>query len=114
MKKWLYHPDKGANLFTLKDGELPKLRADGWCDSPADFTDQPEQQEKPEQQEEPTLTAEQQGLLSAFNDNPESLTKDDHVELGKGLNIKLTRNMSEATMIGKIQEQLNGDHQATD
>ncbi len=106
MRKWLYHPQHEPKLFTLQEGDLAKLRGEGWADSPADFIGELEQQDSP------ALTAEQQGLLSAFNDEPESLTKDDHVELGKGLGVKLTRNMSEATMISKIQEQLNGDHQA--
>ena len=110
-RMWLYHPEKGAKLFTFEDeADIDDLEQEGWRDSPAEF----KQAEESSDEGYAELTAEQQSLLSAFQENPESLTKDEHVELGKGLGLKLMKAWKEETLIAKIQEKLNGNDQATD
>ena len=92
------------------EADIDDLEQEGWRDSPAEF----KQAEESSDEGDAELTAEQQGLLSAFQENPESLTKDEHVELGKGLGLKLMKAWKEETLIAKIQEKLNGNDQATD
>ena len=46
-------------------------------------------------------------LLEQFNEDPESLTKEEHIELGKSLGVSLRSNWGESVMIEKITEKLN-------
>ena len=65
--------------------------------------------------EGPSLSDDVAFLLERFKNDPKSLTKDEHVFLGKNLGIKtMISSWSEDTLINKINEQLaNGDNEAT-
>ena len=46
-------------------------------------------------------------LLDQFKEDPESLTKRQHIELGKSLGLSLTMSYKESTMIEKIKNELD-------
>lgn len=109
-RTWLFHQTLGSKIFTITPAEQEELEADGWVDTPAKLKPvEPKQEQKPDQTPA-DLTKEAERLLAVFVVEPTKLTKDELIALGKEFQIeKLTRNMSEATLIGKIQEYLDGD-----
>lgn len=107
-KTWRYHPTKPPKLVDMEDEEtLERMHSEGWRDTPAAFEDKHERDEG----SEPQLTEEQKALLTAFREDPKSLTKDEMVLLGKGFDLKLMKAWKEPTLIAKLQEHLDGDDQ---
>lgn len=105
-RKWMYHKDRKPKMFTFKSQEeIEEMRQKGWCDSPAELDNVVE----PEGDDYDT-----DELLEAFNEDPATLTKDEHIALGKSMGLTLKVSWKEDTMIAKIQEQLDGDDQAAD
>lgn len=106
LRKWMYHKDCKPKMFTFKnENEIEELKKTGWCESPAEFnTAEPEP--------EPEYDTDE--LLEAFNEDPATLTKDEHIALGRSMGLTLKASWKENTMIAKIQEQLDGDDQAAD
>lgn len=108
-RTWLFHQTLGSKIFTITPAEQEEMEADGWVDTPAKLKPV---DAKPDDEPDKTpaeLSAEAERLLAAFVVEPTKLTKDELIALGKEFQIeKLTRNMSEATLIGKIQEYLDG------
>jgi hypothetical protein len=109
-RKWMYHKDSKPKMFTFKDQEeIEDMRKKGWCDSPAEIENvvKPE----PEQEGDDYDTDE---LLEAFNADPQSLTKHEHLALGKSIGVTVKSSWKEETLISKIQEHLNGDDETAD
>jgi|AntDeeMetagen192_2_1112575.scaffolds.fasta_scaffold06200_3 hypothetical protein len=118
---WRYHANKPAIMVDMEDDPLlERLHAEGWRDTPAAFKDRTEDiQQDSDAWPDDGLGNVQRALLAAFNDDPDTLTKDEHIHLAEGLGIKLDRRSNQTTMITKIQEALtrgaeHGNHQATD
>jgi len=80
-------------------------------DSSADELNEIEDENAEEQCEsnhdEAGLSDDLQQLLEQFNEDPESLNKDEHIKLGKGLGVSLRSNWGESVMIEKITKKLN-------
>jgi hypothetical protein len=108
LRKWMYHKDCKPKMFTFKnEDEIDELKKTGWCESPAEFN-----AVEPEPEPEPEPDTDE--LLEAFNEDPTTLTKDEHIALGKSMGLTLKVSWKEDTMIAKIQEQLDGDDQSAD
>jgi DNA repair exonuclease SbcCD ATPase subunit len=45
MQTWRYHPNKKAKIFDTDVDDMDALAKQGWCESPADFKAEAEQQE---------------------------------------------------------------------
>lgn len=110
-RTWLFHQTLPWQIFDITPEEQAELEKEGWVDTPAKL--QPIEVKKPEPDNSPaTLSPEAERLLAVFVSNPASLSKDELIELGKAFSIeKLTRNMSEATLIKRIQDYLDGNSQ---
>lgn len=112
MKTWLFHQTLPWKIFDIEsDEQLEALYADGWVDTPAKL--KPVEVKEPEPDTAPVaLPSEAETLLAKFVSAPADLDKDQLITLGKAFNIeKLTRNMSEATLIKRIQDYLDGNSQ---
>lgn len=112
-RTWMFHKTQGKRLFTFEDTEQDRerfeaLKEEGWADTPAVFA------EEPEPTQDDGMSQAQRNLLEQFKIAPETLNKDQHVELGKGLGLNLMKAWKEETLIAKIQEHLNGDDQTAD
>lgn len=106
---WLWHPEKPAQIYQLTDDEYQQMLEDGYSDTPLQA---PAAEEKPVDNTPAELSAEIEAMLAKFVAKPTDLTKDELIELGKAFSIeKLTRNMSEATLIKRIQDYLDGNSQ---
>lgn len=105
---FMFHATKGQRLFKLDpeqyEDQLKELAEEGWKDTPKcmEFKkDEPEPDNGPV-----SLTAEQEALLAQFVQEPAKLSKDELLELGKALDVKLMKAWKEETLIKKIQEVL--------
>lgn len=133
---WLYHPVHGAKQFEFNsDSEQEAYLEDGWFDTPAAFDKSDENQREVDAAAELVVEArivraddnlsvddglsamsayyglsdDHAALLKDFLADNQSLTKQQHVELGKGLGIRLISSWNEGTLIAKINEKLHGD-----
>lgn len=104
---WLWHPEKPAQIYSLTDAEYHQMLEDGYSDTPLEGPVEPG---SPADNTPAELSAEVETMLAKFVSAPTELTKDQLIELGKSFGIeKLTRNMSEATLIKRIQDYLDGN-----
>lgn len=129
INKFMYHPEHGKRLVKgITEDKYQELLDAGYYDSPADF---PQVSESPDEnsssntelqgadagetQAEPvpeTQAEPEDGstdLLDRFEEDPKSLTKDEHVALGKSLGIHLIKSWKEDTLIAKIQAKIQGE-----
>ncbi len=111
-RTWLFHQTLPAQIFDITPEEQEQLESEGWVDTPAKLV-QTDAAEPVKQDNGPvSLTPEAEAMLGVFVSDPTKLTKDQLIELGKAFGIeRLTRNMSEATLISKVQDYLNGNSQ---
>lgn len=108
-KTWRYHATKKPCLVDIGDEDkLSAMEQEGWRDTPAAFKASPSE-DQDDEPSEPELTEVQKALLESFKDDPESLTKPEMADLGKGLGIKLITSWKEETLISKIQERLTNE-----
>lgn len=103
-KTWRYHATHKPCLVDVDEEKLAEMHEKGWRDSPAAFKDKEPKQEGGGPA--PELSNEQQALLDVFQEEPESLDKDELMLLGKGLGLKLIKSWKEPTLVSKIQEHL--------
>jgi len=103
---WLYHADYEPITVPLNEKKrLKQLAKEGWKDSPA----------KVEKEEPENLTKAQDiddsqrlhsKLLPQFKSKPESMSKDELVELGKLCNIKVYKMWARKTILNKLNERI--------
>lgn len=101
LRCWRFHPEKGQKLMTVESQEdMDDLEEAGWVDTPAKFEES--------EIDSGELNEEAESLLVKFNEDPKSLTKDEHVLLGKALGVHpIQSRWAEETLINKIQEKLD-------
>lgn len=110
-RTWLFHQDHPNRIFDITPEEQAELEKEGWVDTPAKLKPKAVEVKAPDNSPA-TLSPEAERLLAVFVSNPASMSKDELIELGKAFSIeKLTRNMSEATLIKRIQDYLDGNSQ---
>lgn len=114
-KTWLYHKTQKPRLVSLTDTKtLEQLEAEGWKDTPAAFKEATNKKDDEGSQPQASeMTEVQKALLETFVHDPDSLDKDELMNLGNGLGLKLMKAWKEPTLVNKIQEHLtNGNDQA--
>jgi len=101
---WRYHATKAPKLVAMDDAEqLERLEAEGWSDTPAAFHDA----DAPEgDSQAPTLDAEQQALLNAYADDPESLNRDELGNVAAALGNKVTSRTSKGHLAAMLDAHL--------
>ena len=101
---WRYHANKAPKRVSMDDAEqLERLEAEGWSDTPADFqdTDAPEGDGKA-----PGLDDEQQALLDAYADDPESLNREELGSVAAALGNKVTSRTSKGQLAAMLDAHL--------
>ena len=120
MQTWRYHPNKKAKIFDTDVDDMDALAKQGWCESPADFKAEAEQQEtafEGHDEEREQLRArfnedleghdeERDQLMARFNEDPEQLDKDELVKLGRYLGVKMMKAWKPDTLIKKVRSGL--------
>lgn len=94
-RTWIYHAEKKAKLVSVTPDELEALQADGWELSPV------KQSAKVDDND-----AERGVLIERFYDDPEELTKDELVRLGRYLGVKMMKAWPTGTLIDKVRSVL--------
>ena len=97
------HRGNKGKTFDYKgctEEEAPELLNNGWYLTL-------EEAEEGKIKEDVIEIEEDDTLLDQFKEDPESLTKAQHIALGKELGITLTMSYKESTMIEKIQNELD-------
>ena len=97
-----HHRGNGGKTYDFKgctEEEAPELLDNGW------YLTLGEAEEGKIKEE--VIELDEETLLDQFKENAESLTKVQHVELGKSLGLSLKASWKEATLISKIQEALS-------
>jgi hypothetical protein len=102
MQTWRYHPNKKAKIFDTDVDDMDALAKQGWCESPADFKAEAEQQETALEGHD----EERDQLMACFNKDPEQLDKDELVKLGRYLGVKMMKAWKPDTLIEKVRSGL--------
>jgi hypothetical protein len=102
MQTWRYHPNKKAKIFDTDVDDMDALAKQGWCESPADFKAEAEQQETALEGHD----EERDQLMARFNEDFEQLDKDELVKLGRYLGVKMMKAWKPDTLIEKVRSGL--------
>lgn len=95
LRTWIYHADHKPKLVNSTPAELEVLQAEGWEFSPVDENAKVEENDR-----------ERDELLDQFHDDPEQLSKDQLVTLGRYLGVKMMKAWPEETLINKVNSGL--------
>jgi len=101
MRYWLYNED-GGKLFDTSPQERARLEASGeWFDTPA----------KVGKKEivDPVAVQEPVDLLDMFDEDSESMSREQLLALARELDIQVHWNLKESKIRARINEALNGD-----
>lgn len=98
---WRYHATKAPKMVPMDDTEqLEQLEAEGWADTPAAFHDADAPVEGP------ALDEEQQALLDAYADDPESLNREEMANVAAALGNKVTSRTSKGQLAAMLDAHL--------
>ena len=112
VNRWFYkYGEEPFLLQTDDESEAEQMIKDGWGDTPALLKEPVKAEVEQVAEPDEDTPAELVALISMFEDDPESLNKDEHIVLGKFYGLKLSKSMKEETMISKIQEKLNANNE---
>jgi len=94
-RTWIYHADKKPKIVTMTAEEIEALQADGWQRRPVEQNAAVEENDR-----------ERDELLDQFHDDPEQLSKDQLVTLGRYLGVKMMKAWPADTLINKVRSGL--------
>lgn len=104
---WLYHAEHEPVTVPLDDRkQLKELAKKGWKDSPAKVDKKKEPENLTRTQDVDDSQRLHSELLPRYKNDPESMTKEELVELGNLCDIKVYKMWGRKTIINKLNEKI--------